>query len=52
MGQVNQDLQAVGDNAVRFFSFEVAHHADSAGIMLKAGIVEAAGSTSLPGPIF
>ena len=43
MGEVDQDLQPVGDDPVRFFAFDVADHADPAGIGLETRVLEPPG---------
>ena len=40
MGEVDQNLQAVGNDPVGFFTLHVADHADPAGIMLETGIIK------------
>src|SRR5450756_2764337 len=40
MGQVDEHLYALDDNVVRFLTFNVGDEANSAGIVLMAGIVE------------
>ena len=40
MRQVDQDLNALDDDVVRFVAFDVGNEADAAGIVLMAGIVK------------
>ena len=40
MGEIDQNLQPVGNDPVGFFTLHVADHADPAGIMLEAGIIK------------
>ena len=41
MGQVDQDLDALYDDVVRFLALDVGHKADAAGVVLMARVVEA-----------
>ena len=40
MRQVDEHLYALHDNVVRFLTLDVGHEADTAGIVLKAGVVK------------
>ena len=40
MRQVDEDLNALDDDVVRFLTFDVGHEADTAGIVLKARVVK------------
>ena len=43
MRQVDEDLNALFDDVVGFLALDVGHEADSAGIVLMAGVVESLG---------
>src|SRR5215471_2866770 len=41
MCQVNQDLDALEDNVVRFVALDVGHKTNPAGVMFQAGMIKA-----------
>ncbi len=43
MGQVDEDLDAFGDNVVGFMAFDAGDETDTAGVMFVSGVVEALG---------